>query len=1067
METIDSIWILICMLLVLLMQIGFACIESGMCRMKNNISVIAKNITDTSIAFMCFWLVGFTLMFGYSWEGFAGFGLQFPNYFNIPETRFYLFQAMLCGTTVTIISGIVAERLKFKAFIVLAAFTSIIVYPIYGHWVWNIHSGDSSGGWLRQLGFIDFAGGSVVFMLGGAAGLALSIVLKPRQHKFDKTKKMTILPSNMPLAGMGALFLWLGWYGFHGGAFLTWDHRVPSVFLCTTLGAISGALTALCIELIKSDKTVCLNRLIMGLLAGLASVASGCHLYEPSMACIVAGIGAGVAMIVDRILSKYEIDDAVYGIPVYLGAGAWGVLAISLFASPDHFIIAQNRVQQFLIQLTGIIACLFWSYLTMYGFVKLLNRFYSIRVSEKDEMQGLNISEHGIYHAFTEMSEVMRLQAQNRDLSMRVPEEPFTDTWQIAKQYNNLISNLENNLNQTETIFQITSEGILAFYEPVAAIHKYNAQTAKIFGYSNDELSQKSFFELVTLHDKKINKQVLNELVVSGRNELIGIRKNGECFPLEMNISYSKRDDGILHVAVIQDITDRKKEQELLSQALRRSEFANQAKDEFLTMVNHELRTPLNSIIGNTEVLKKSVGSHDQEKLDYILNDSEHLLILINDILDQASLADKNFKIEIGEFNVYELLQKLKSSMEVLIKEKDLKFYLNIDDEVPKLLLGDETRIYQVLSNICVNAIKFTDEGVVTVRIKCFEVKDGIAQIHFSIKDTGIGIEKKYQDAIFDTFSQIQNDHNIRNSGIGLGMTISQNLVHKMKGKLDFESEVGKGAHFWFTLPLEIVDVPNVKPKPSIKTMTSHLTGNILLVEDTKTNRVVFKQLLAGYDLSIDEACNGIEALQLVRENLYDAIFMDLRMPQMDGFEATKEIRSAISNFIPIIGVTANTHVDTECIEAGMDGVLEKPLRSKELENILNVWINDYKLILDKVKLEVGNTLNQSEIKPNQLKTALVTFFSECDLRIVELNESLTLADGKKYKDILHALISSASEFHMNEFVQRTQYFVDIFDEKNLKFQIQGYVNSYYIWKRAWLGEIDTLVLYQKENALI
>jgi ammonium transporter len=246
MEQIDLLWVVIASALLFLMQAGFLCLETGMTRSKNNINVAIKNFCDFCVSALAFWLLGFGLMYGLSYQGWIGLDLFALDFAKATPylAAFFLFQVMLCVTSVTILSGIVAERMKFGAYLFVAVIVSGLIYPIAGHWSWAKRSLGEKG-WLAELGFVDFAGSTVVHSVGGWAGLALVLIVGPRLGRFDHgSGAHTITPSNMPTATLGALLLFIGWLGFNGGSTLVLDETVPSILINTVVGGCVGAISA-------------------------------------------------------------------------------------------------------------------------------------------------------------------------------------------------------------------------------------------------------------------------------------------------------------------------------------------------------------------------------------------------------------------------------------------------------------------------------------------------------------------------------------------------------------------------------------------------------------------------------------------------------------------------------------------------------------------------------------------------------------------------------------------------------------------------------------------------------
>jgi len=441
----DILWVLISVCLVFLMQAGFLCLETGLTRSKNNINVAIKNLADFGLSTVLFWLLGFGLMFGSSrngWIGTSSFAFEFSEN-TAWLVSFFLFQVMFCGTTMTILSGAVAERLRFGAYLIIASVVSGITYPIFGHWVWNGLAEGVSLGWLGALGFVDFAGSTVVHSLGGWAALAILLMIGPRVGRFPPAGPPQKIPkANIPLAALGVLLLFIGWLGFNGGSTLALNDQVPVIIGNTIVAGSMGLMAALLIGWIvrgRPDVDLVMN----GCLAGLVAITAGVHAMTAVSTAIIAVVGALIMLLCEELLERLQIDDAVSAIPVHLAAGIWGTLAVGLFGQPDLLGTGLDRLTQTGIQFLGIIVCAAWAFGTTYICLRIAARFLPLRVTAEEEHIGLNISEHGASNELLDFFRVMDAQAQTSDLSLRVPIEPFTIVGQIGTRYNRVMDKLE------------------------------------------------------------------------------------------------------------------------------------------------------------------------------------------------------------------------------------------------------------------------------------------------------------------------------------------------------------------------------------------------------------------------------------------------------------------------------------------------------------------------------------------------------------------------------------------------------------------------------------------------
>jgi len=396
------IWLVMSAALVFFMQAGFAMVEVGLTRPKNSANILMKNLMDFSVGAAAFFLVGWGLMYGADQSGifggseFALSGVDPADWAN--KMRDWFFQVVFAATAATIVSGAVAERIKFSSYLIYSVFISAVVYPVSGHWIWG-------GGWLSGLNFHDFAGSTVVHSVGGWAALVGAIFLGPRIGKYVKTNgKITskaIPGHNLPLAALGVFILWFGWYGFNAGSTLNGnDSMIAHIAVTTTLGASLGAVGAMITSWIlfkKPDISMSMN----GALAGLVAITAPCFVVDPIPAMII-GLIAGILVVfsvefIDKVL---HIDDPVGAVSVHAVNGVWGTLAVGLFAVPGRIdgvngLFYTGDWHSLGIQALGVISVFAWVVVTMGIIFGVLKATKGLRVSEKEERQGLDINEHG------------------------------------------------------------------------------------------------------------------------------------------------------------------------------------------------------------------------------------------------------------------------------------------------------------------------------------------------------------------------------------------------------------------------------------------------------------------------------------------------------------------------------------------------------------------------------------------------------------------------------------------------------------------------------------------------
>ena len=400
---INTVWVLLCAALVFFMEAGFAMLEAGFIRSKNSMNIIMKVLMDCTLGMLGFWAVGFALLYGKSYFGFLGIsGFAVSGDWShlsikVPIDAFFIFQAAFAVAAATIVSGAVAERMKFLPYMIFSVVLTAIIYPVAAHWVWN------PGGWLAALGMKDFAGSAAVHAVGGWASLAAVIVLGARIGKYNSDGSINAIPGhNLPLAALGGFILWFGWFGFNPGSSLSGlDMNIARIAVTTNLAAAAGGTMGIFYTLWKygkPDPSMAIN----GALAGLVAVTGGCAYYSHLSAIIIGAIAGVLVVIAVNIIDHLHFDDPVGAIAVHGVNGTFGALAIGLFAEKDGLFFGGGwHLLQ--VQTIGTLAISVWAFATTFILFKVLHATVGIRVSEEDEIEGMDVSEHGV-PAYNEQS---------------------------------------------------------------------------------------------------------------------------------------------------------------------------------------------------------------------------------------------------------------------------------------------------------------------------------------------------------------------------------------------------------------------------------------------------------------------------------------------------------------------------------------------------------------------------------------------------------------------------------------------------------------------------------------
>ncbi len=535
---------------------------------------------------------------------------------------------------------------------------------------------------------------------------------------------------------------------------------------------------------------------------------------------------------------------------------------------------------------------------------------------------------------------------------------------------NNISSSLERNINEkiiydSEEKFRLLADNIpgtvyLSRYDENASKVFVSDEIEKLTGYiKNDFLENKiSFLSLIHPEEKE---DVLNEQKIKIQNgqaihSIYRIKRKDNQYVWVEEFGDSIVKDGVIEYigGIYFDITF-KKEAEKAIKDKEYAEDANKAKSDFLANMSHEIRTPLNGIIGFSDLLKNTELGDIQKNYMNTINESAHALMsIVNDILDFSKIESGKLDLEINKYNIVELCSQIIELLKYDSNIKNIELKLDIADDVPKFMWLDSLRIRQILINLLSNSVKFTEKGIVQLSVSVIEkIDDENAVIRFTVYDTGIGIEQKYQDKIFEAFSQGDNSTSRKYGGTGLGLTISNQLLLLMNSKLELKSDYNKGSEFFFDIALKTSnentsndkDETFVMPKVTLPRFEyGQENYKILLVEDNKINMLLAKTLVKQIipNVSIYEAENGKIALENFEIIKPDLILMDVQMPIMNGYEATAEIRKLKTGMhTPIIALTAGTVVGEKekCLEVGMNDYASKPIVKEALETVILKWI--------------------------------------------------------------------------------------------------------------------------------
>ncbi|MEM9806223.1 MAG: ammonium transporter [Cyanobacteria bacterium P01_D01_bin.56] len=858
--SLDALWVVVSASLVFLMQAGFLCIEAGSTRRKNNINVAVKNIADVGLSILLFWTIGYGLMFGSSVKGLWGSSQFFPEFSQDSwSVIFFLFQAMFCSTAVTIVSGAVAERMTFRGYLFSALLVSGLIYPIYGHWVWNGLDQSLATGWLAQKGFVDFAGSTVVHSVGGWVSLAAVVVIGPRLGRFSRQNFAQQTPSSdLPLAFLGALLLWFGWFGFNGGSTLAFNDQVPRILVNTLLAGAAGLTAPLVWTIGVRNRQLPFKAVMNGTLAGLVSITANCHVVSFSSAVIIGAVGGMVMMMSDTLLDKCKIDDAIGAIPVHLGPGIWGTLAVALLGDLDKIGTGLSRGQQFMTQLSGSLACGLWAFTVALAAFIFINRYVELRVSHKHEYLGLNVSEHGASNEFQGLFSTMQAHAKTGNLQKRAIGSSLTEVGQISRWYNQVVEALERATAKTNAIIVTAADGILTVDLTTLQIQSTNPAVEKIFGRDWIKAVGQSLTSLISTdfpqnHPEapKFLKTFLDQITQTGKvYDAIGLHQGGRQFPIEIAATLSEVGNDRFLTVMVRDITNRKQaETALIKSELEARQTAEQLKramkelkqtqtqllqsekmaglGQLVAGIAHEINNPVGFIYGNLE----HAAQYVQVLIETIDRYQNNVIYLSNDVHPEVIHEDVEFiradfpkiisSMQTGTDRIRDIVRSLRKFAHH--DEADFKLidlHEGIDNTLLLLThrLNAQSRrraitvrkdygalpkiecfagaLNQVFFNMLSNAIDALDDQ--SAGVITITTEAHADKIVITIADNGKGIPKALQQHIFDPFFTTKPV----GTGTGMGLAIShQIIVDNHGGKLECHSRLKHGTAFKITLP--------------------------------------------------------------------------------------------------------------------------------------------------------------------------------------------------------------------------------------------------------------------------
>jgi len=918
LSPLDTSWILVCAFLVMTMQVGFCMLEAGLVRQKNSINVAYKNLMDFIVSGLVFWAVGYGIMYGAGHaSGLFGTSLFLRGH-DDGAGAFFLYQIVFCSAAATIVGGALAERTRLSAYLIMSALVAAVFYPLVGHWIWGGTLENGTPGWLAARGFIDFAGSTVVHGTGGWLALAAVIIVGPRIGRFDSDKPLR--GSNYPVATVGVLVLWFGWFGFNGGGGVGYDNEViPRILINTSLSAAAGGFALLSWAWLR-DKKPNIEASLNGTIAGLVGVTAGCNIYEATDAVLVGIVCATACGVATRFLERMRIDDVIGAWPAHAVAGAVGTLMVAVLGDASTFPLEHSRIDQFVVQALGVVTVALWAFGGGYSLLFVLNKLLPMRVSEADERLGLNIAEHDASTDLVELMSEMNAQRTEGDFESPVHVEPHTEVGQIATEYNRVLERVRLEIETREEaykqleeasefrfIFENTHEGIVQFARN-GLITKANPAALALLGFTSEkELITHGGYWFTKLDgiDREEHISMLRILKERGQSRDIEMsftrRVDGRKAQLQLDLQTVAGQDGAQTTVLgsLIDISERKANNRLRVER-DSATAASQAKSEFLANMSHEIRTPLNGVTGMLELLSRTDLNPRQSRFVGIAgNSADALLSVINDILDVSKIEAGKLELESVAFPLPELLADVVDMFAPQAATKNIELASLVPTNLPSRVLGDPERLRQVLVNLLGNALKFTDQGTVILRCRTTQLSATEASIRIDVEDSGPGISPEGIDDLFEPFTQADTSATRKHGGTGLGLNITRQLVNLMGGSIGVDSDLGRGTTFHVELTLPLAEPLANENRTATRAPGNPVRNNIrvLAVDDHPVNLELLDGLLEteGFDVtSVDGAAPALIELNTASKEgrPYSLALLDYQMPETDGGELARVIRA-------------------------------------------------------------------------------------------------------------------------------------------------------------------------------
>ncbi len=703
------------------------------------------------------------------------------------------------------------------------------------------------------------------------------------------------------------------------------------------------------------------HHVLLGVVAGLVGITASCHIVDPLESILIGAVASALCIFASESLTRFKIDDVVGAWPTHAVAGMWGTLAVALFGDASAFAPGITRLDQVGIQLLGIGSCAVWSFGIGFLLLRLIDRLVPFRVSQADELAGLNVSEHQATTELIDLLSDMNAQTHTGDFEKRVRVEPHTEVGQIAQQYNAVLSRVQAEMEKRDSvaealrqaeqryrrIFEDAVEGIFQT-TPQGRYLIANPALARIYGYESPGELIESVSDISTQiytdesRRGEFHRQMELHGSVTGFESEIR-RKDGSTGWISESARAVRDEVGniLYYEGTVEDISQQRLTRRM-QQEIEVAQHASQAKSTFLAHVSHEIRTPLNGIIGMLDLLQQSTLDDSQANYVRVARSSSKLLLsVINDVLDFSKIEAGKLETSPHDFNIVRWVEEIIESFAPTAEKKGLTLNYDLPPALETRWHADADRLKQIATNLIGNSIKFTERGSVSFKISIIEEDQESALIRFSVRDTGIGIPSDRLSRLFQPFSQVDASTTRKYGGTGLGLAISRKLAELLGGELAVSSQEGVGSEFFWTARLRKI--------PSIESATRQIPAQLqskraMVISSVPTDGDVLSSYLQRWGIECERTDDISSAIVRIgahqADQSIDLVLIDDALFGIDPSQVIGKLRLAarppmVMSLVPLGKIAASSQRSID----GLAGYITRPIiQSRLFDALINAF---------------------------------------------------------------------------------------------------------------------------------